>query len=80
MYQNFKVLISKKYICGFVGNIDADSRLTLYTYKPVFDRSGLHLNFENGLFFPKYAKFWFFNKLADMADYNEKMLEKVVYG
>ena len=46
--QNSKVLISENDYCGFVGNVEVDSGLTLYTHKPLFDRSGTYLNFENG--------------------------------
>ena len=67
----------KNYFCGFVGNIDADSRLTLYTHKHVFDRSRLQFNFENCLFFQKYAHFPFLAKSADMADLCEKKLGKL---
>ena len=57
-----------------------DSGLTLYTHKPLFDRSKTYLNFENGYFFPKNAIFSNFDHLADMADFNKKKLGKCAEG
>ena len=44
------MLISKNDYCGFVGNIEVDLELTLYTHKPLFDPSRAYLNLEIGLF------------------------------
>ena len=49
--QNFKMVISENHYCGFVGNVEVDSGLTLYTHKPLFDRPRTYLNFENCRFF-----------------------------
>ena len=38
------------------------------------------INFENDSFFRQYEKFSFFDKSADMADFYEKKLGKVMYG
>ena len=71
--QNFKVLISENDYCGFVGNVEVDSGLTLYTHKPLFDRPRTYLNFENSRFFPKNAIFSNSDHFADMADIIKKM-------
>ena len=48
--QNFKSLIWENDYCGFVGNVEVDLEITLYTHKPLFDPSRAYLNFEIGQF------------------------------
>ena len=74
------MVISENHYCGFVGNVEVDSGLTLYTHKPLFDRSRTYLNFENSRFFPKNAIFSNFDHFADMADFNKKKLGKCAEG
>ena len=75
--QKFYVPESKNQICGFVGNVDADSGLTCYphwtpdfaTLEQIFD--------QKIMFFLEKRFFWIFDKSAGSADNNEKMLVKV---
>ena len=71
------MVILKSYDSGFVGNVEVDSRLTLYTHKHVFDRSRLQFNFENCLFFQKYAHVPLLVKSAHMTDLFFKTLWKL---
>ena len=78
--MKIKMLVSKFQFYGFVRNIDADSGLAWVPHQTLFAFSRGHLNFENGPFFRQYEKFSFFDKSADMADFYEKKLGKVMYG
>ncbi len=63
-----------------MGNIDADSGLTWFPHRTLSDPSREHFIFENDPNFPKYDRISFLDKSADMAEFHEKMLGKVVYG
>ena len=63
-----------------MGNIDADSGLTWFPDRTLSDPSREHFIFENDLKFREYDRISFFDKSADMAEFHEKMLGKVVYG
>ena len=63
-----------------MGNIDADSGLTWFPHRTLSDPSREHFIFENDSKFREYDRISFFDKSADMAEFHEKMLGKVVYG
>ena len=63
-----------------MGIIDADSGLMWFLHRTLSDPSREHFIFENDPKFRKYDRISFFDKSADMADFHEKMLGKVVYG
>ena len=63
-----------------MGNIDADSGLTWFPHRTLSDPSREHFIFENDPKFREYDRISFFDKSADMAEFHEKMLGKVVYG
>ena len=75
-----KIVILENHYCGFVGNVEVDSGLTLYTHKSLFDCPRTYLNFENSRFFPKNAIFSNFDHFADMAVIIKKMLGKCAEG
>ena len=74
------MVISENHYCGFVGNVEVDSGLTLYTHKPLFDPSRAYLNFEIGQFWPKNGIFSNYDHFADMADFHKKKLGKCAEG
>ena len=76
--QKNKVVISKNHNCRFVGNVYADLGLPWFSHRTRFDASGVEFRFKNRAFLSKYDKNHFFNKMADMADFHEEMLVKVV--
>ena len=63
-----------------MGNIDADSGLTWFTHRTLSDPSREHFIFENDPKFREYDRISLLDRSADMADFHEKMLGKVVYG
>ena len=62
----------------FVRNVFADLGLPWFSYRTTFDVPRTIFWIKNDHFFPKYDKFHFLDKSANMADFHKKMLGKVV--
>ena len=73
VYKNLdkylKPIFSNYFDNGFVGDPDADSRLTGIPILIHNDRSGGKLNFENDPYFPIWQKFGFCDTSANTADF-----------
>ena len=76
--SKFYVPESKNQICGFVGNVDADSGLTCYPHWTRFRPSRADFRSKNHGFFLEKWFFWMYDKSAGSVDNNEIMLGKVV--
>ena len=63
-----------------MGNIAAGSGLMWFPHRTLSDPSREHFIFDNDPKFRKYGRISFFHKSADISEFHEKMLGKVVYG
>ena len=77
--MKIKVPISKIQFYGFVGNANVHLGLPWFCYRTSFDASSLNFRSKKQRFFFEKRFFWNFDKSADMADFGEKKLGKVVF-